>query len=194
MDSAKVDAFLARAKAWGAEMAALREIARVCPLDETMKWGQPCYTAKGANVVLIHGFKDYCALLFFKGALLEDPHKLLIRQTENVQASRQIRFRSLREIKERRALLKAYIEQAMAAEASGRKVEKAAPASTPLPPEFETRLAAWPELKSAFVALTPGRQRAYLLHFGAAKQVKTRTARIEKCEAAILAGKGLDDV
>ncbi len=187
----EVEALLAQAKAWGPEMRALREIARECPLSETVKWGQPCYQAHGANVVLIHGFKAYCALLFFKGALLEDPAGLLVRQSDNVQAPRQMRFRSLAEIA--RAPVKAYIEAAIALEASGAKLDKSARAPTPAPPEFEARLAAAPELASAFAALTPGRQRAYLLHFNSAKQSATRAARIAKCEPAIREGRGLDD-
>jgi len=191
-DNPEVDAIIARYTRWVEEMRALRAIVRECRLVEEVKWGQPCYAFEGANVVLIHGFKDYCALLFFKGALMRDPETLLIRQTENVQSSRQIRFTGLSEIVDRRAVLKAYVEDAIAVEKAGLKVEKKT-AESPYPDELRARLAASAELKAAFAALTPGRRRAYLLHFGAAKQAKTREARIEKCAPQILAGKGLDD-
>ena len=189
----KVDSILAASASWSKEMAALREIVLDCGLAEEIKWGQPCYASEGRNIVLIHGFKDYCALLFFKGALMKDPKNLLIQQTENVQSGRQIRFTGLAEILGARATLKAYVKEAIAVEKSGLKIQKKTPAETPCPPEFSERLAASPALKAAFEALTPGRRRGYLLHFGAAKQSKTRIARIAACEPQIRAGKGLDD-
>ena len=184
---------LIAASAWKAEMGALREIILSCGLAETVKWGQPCYARDGVNVVLIHGFKSYCALLFFKGALMSDPEGLLVQQTENVQSARQIRFASLPEIETRRATLTAYIHEALRVEAAGLKVVKKAATDMSWPEEFSERAAAAPELAAAFAALTPGRQRAYLLHFAGAKQAKTRAERIAKNEARILAGKGLDD-
>jgi uncharacterized protein YdeI (YjbR/CyaY-like superfamily) len=188
----KVDAILAKSS-WAREMAALREIALGCGLDEVIKWGQPCYTSRGRNIVLIHGFNDYCALLFFKGALMRDAHKLLVRQTENVQSGRQIRFAGMADIAGREAMLKAYVLQAVEVETSGAKVEKQKAADMPWPAEMQEKFARAPELAEAFSSLTPGRQRAYLLHFAAPKQARTREARIEKCTAGILAGKGLDD-
>ena len=188
-----VDAIIAGYGRWREEMQALRAIMRECRLIEEVKWGQPCYTLDGANVVLIHGFKDYCALLFVKGALMKDPESLLIQQTQNVQSARQIRFTGLAEIVARRAVLKAYVEEAIAVEKVGLKVEKKPTADFPQPEELLTRFAASAALKSAFEALTAGRQRAYLLHFASAKQAKTREARIDKCAPLILAGKGLDD-
>jgi uncharacterized protein YdeI (YjbR/CyaY-like superfamily) len=176
---------------WREETQALREIVLACGLSEGRKWGQPCYMLDGANIVLIHGFKDYCALLFFKGALMKDPENLLIRQTENVQSARQIRFTGLAEISEKAAILKTYVAEAIAVERAGLKVEKAK--DMPVPEELRERLEAEPELRAAFEALTPGRRRAYLLHFGSAKQSKTRAARVEASAARILAGKGLDD-
>jgi uncharacterized protein YdeI (YjbR/CyaY-like superfamily) len=193
MSGSQVEAIIAGSARWREEMTALRGIVRECRLVEEVKWGQPCYSLDARNVVLIHGFKDYCALLFMKGALMKDPEGLLIQQTENVQSSRQIRFTGLAEIVERRAALKAYVEEAIAVEKAGLKVEKKPTAEFPHPEELRARFAASPELKAAFSALTPGRQRAYLLHFAAAKQAKTREARIDKCAPQILAGKGLDD-
>lgn len=193
MSGPSVEAIIAGYARWREEMTALREIVRECRLTEEVKWGQPCYSLDGRNVVLIHGFKDYCALLFMKGALMKDPEGLLIQQTENVQSGRQIRFTGLAEITERRAVLKAYVEDAIAVERAGLKVEKKPTAEFPHPDELRARFTASPELKAAFAALTPGRQRAYLLHFAAAKQAKTREARIDKCAPQILAGKGLDD-
>ena len=193
MSGDKVEAIIAGYARWREEMTALREIVRECPLVEEVKWGQPCYSLDGRNVVLIHGFKDYCALLFMKGALMKDPERLLIQQTGNVQSGRQIRFAGLAEIAARRAVLKAYVEEAIAVEKAGLKVEKKTTAEFPQPEELRARFNASAELKSAFEALTPGRQRAYLLHFAGAKQAKTREARIDKCAPQILAGKGLDD-
>ncbi|MGN6423801.1 MAG: YdeI/OmpD-associated family protein [Asticcacaulis sp.] len=189
----KVDAWMAREKAWPAECAALREVAQASGLTEDFKWGQPCYTLDGRNIVLIHGFKDYCALLFFKGALMKDPKGLLIRQTDNVQSVRQIRFTDLAQIEALRDDLKAYIEDAIAVETSGAKVERKATEQFPMPEELAARLDADFALKTAFHALTPGRQRGYLLHIASAKQAKTRESRIDKCAPRILAGKGLDD-
>jgi uncharacterized protein YdeI (YjbR/CyaY-like superfamily) len=192
-DNPQVDAIIAGYGRWREEMKTLREIVRECPLAEEVKWGQPCYTLDGANVVIIHGFKNYCALLFIKGALMKDPANLLIQQTANVQSGRQIRFTDLAEIAERRATLKAYVEDAIAVEKAGLKIEKKKASEFAYPEELQARLAASNELKTAFEALTRGRRRAYLLHFADAKQAKTRHARIEKCVARILAGKGLDD-
>ena len=192
-DNPQVETIIAGYARWREEMTALRGIMRECRLVEQVKWGQPCYAFEGANVVLIHGFKDYCALLFFKGALMQDPEALLIQQTGNVQSGRQIRFTSLSEIVDRRAVLKAYVEQAIAVEKAGLKVERKKTAEFPHPDELRARFEASSELKAAFAALTPGRQRAYLLHFAGAKQAKTRAARIDKCAPQILAGKGLDD-
>jgi uncharacterized protein YdeI (YjbR/CyaY-like superfamily) len=189
----KVDALIKKSGRWAAEMAALRAVALGCGLDETVKWGQPCYTADGGNVVLIHGFNEYCALLFFKGALMKDPAKLLVQQSANVQGARQIRFKDLKEITRRKALLKRYVLNAMAVERSGAKVELKKTADFAVPPEFAARLKAQAPLKKAFEALTPGRQRAYLLFFGGAKQAATREARIDKHVKDILAGRGLHD-
>ncbi len=189
----EVDAILSKETSWKAEMQALREIALAAPLREEVKWGQPCYTLDGKNVLIIHAFKDYCALLFLKGALMKDPAGLLIRQTENVQSSRQIRFTGLDEIVRRSADLKAYLADAIEIEKAGLKIEKKETGEFPCPDEFRARLDASPKLKAAFAALTPGRQRGYLLHFAGAKQAKTREARIDKSVAQILAGKGLDD-
>lgn len=189
----KVDAVLAGAGTWREEFARLRAIALSCGLTEDLKWGQPCYAHAGANIVLIHGFKAYCALLFFKGAVMPDPEKLLIQQTQNVQAARQMRFASMDEIVAREPLIRAYIANALAAEKAGLKVALKKTADYPVPPEFQARLDKSAALAKAFAALTPGRQRAYFLHFGGAKQAATREARIDKCTPRILAGKGLDD-
>jgi len=193
MSSDKVDAFLGRAKNWRAEFEALRAIIADSELEEDFKWGQPCYTLDGHNVVLMHGFKEYCALLFFKGALMKDPKNLLIQQTENVQAARQIRFRELADITRQEKVLKSYIKDAIALEKSGAKVEMKKTAEFSFPEELEYAMDDKPALRTAFEELTPGRQRAYLLHFSSAKQAKTRIARIEKCTQRILDGKGLDD-
>jgi uncharacterized protein YdeI (YjbR/CyaY-like superfamily) len=194
MSNDKVDAFLERAKSWQEEFAALREIiAASGDLTEDLKWGQPCYTLEGRNVVLMHGFKEYCALLFFKGALMQDPKNLLIQQTENVQAARQIRFKSLAEITKHKTALKSYIKDAISLEKSGAKVELKKTTEFSFPEELEHAMDDKPALRTAFEELTPGRQRAYLLHFSSAKQAKTRIARIEKSTQRILDGKGLDD-
>jgi uncharacterized protein YdeI (YjbR/CyaY-like superfamily) len=191
--SPKVDAVLAKASAWQAEFQALRAIIRDCGLAEDLKWGQPCYTLGGQNVVLIHGFKAYCALLFFKGALMKDPSGILVQQTQNVQAARQIRFTGADEIAGMENVVKSYIQDAIAVEKAGETVSFRTTAEFAMPDEFASRLDALPALKAAFEALTPGRQRAYLLHFSSAKQSSTRKARIDKHQPRILEGKGLDD-
>lgn len=189
----KVDEFLERQDRWKKEIAKLRTIALACKLDEDFKWGQPCYTVEGKNVAIIHGFKDYCAILFMKGALLEDPEKILFQQTENVQAGRQVRFTTLKEIAALEPVLKAYLKEAIELEKAGAKVARKSTADYAVPEELVARFDAEPALKEAFDALTPGRQRAYLLHFSGAKQAATRAARIDKYAPKILAGKGLDD-
>lgn len=189
----KVDAFLSRAKNWQEEFTLLRAIALDAKLTEEFKWGQPCYVLEGTNIVLMHGFKEYCALLFFKGALMKDPKGILITQTENVQSARQIRFTSAQEISKMKTVLKSYIREAIAVEKAGLKVEFKKTAEFSMPEEFQARLDGNAKLKKAFEALTPGRQRGYLLHFAGAKQAKTREARIDKCVPQILDGKGLDD-
>lgn len=189
----KVDAFLSRAKTWQEELVKLRNIALECGLAEELKWGTPCYTLDSRNIVLIHAFKGYCAFLFFKGALLKDPKRILIQQTENVQSARQIRFTSVSEIVKLKAVLKTYIHEAIAVEKAGLKVSFKKTTEFSMPEEFRSKLEGIGSLKKAFTALTPGRQRAYLLYFSSAKQSKTREARIEKCIPQILKGKGLDD-
>lgn len=189
----KVDAYFERQENWRAQSQALRKIVLDCGLTEELKWGEPCYTVDGGNVIIIHGFKEYCALLFFKGALMKDPNAILIRQTENVQGARQIRFTDLAEIDRMTDILAAYVLEAVAVEKAGLKVEYRKTEEFPVPDEFQARLDAEPELKIAFEALTPGRQRAYLLNFAAPKQAKTREARIEKYLSRILEGKGLHD-
>ena len=180
-------------KRWNAEFAALRQLCLASGLNEELKWGQACYDLNGGKVVLIHGFKDYCALLFMKGALLKDPKGILVQQTKNVQAARQIRFAALADINRQKAVLKTYIREAIAVEKSGAKVEMKSAAQFDMPQEFLTRLDDDPRLAEAFRALTPGRQKGYLLHFAGAKQSKTREFRVEKWMPQILTGKGLDD-
>jgi uncharacterized protein YdeI (YjbR/CyaY-like superfamily) len=189
----KVDFFFNKANKWQEEYEQLRTIVIECGLKEELKWGVPCYTFQENNVVLIHGFKKYCALLFHKGALLKETNGVLIQQTENVQAARQIRFTNIREIIEMEAVLKAYIYEAIAVEKAGLKVEFKKSTEFTISEEFQNKLDEIPALKVAFYALTPGRQRAYLLHFSAPKQSKTRGSRVEKCMQKILKGKGLDD-
>lgn len=189
----EVDTFLGQAKKWQKEMILLREIILECQLDEEMKWMHPCYSLDHANVVLIHGFKDYCALLFFKGVLMNDPKGILIQQTENVQDRRQIRFRSVDEIIKLRSTIKDYIKEAIKIEQSGLKVAYKKTADFRMPEEFQTKLNSDEKLKAAFEKLTPGRQKAYLLYFSSAKQVKTRESRIDKYIPKILDLKGLDD-
>jgi len=180
-------------KRWAAEFAALRQLCLGSGLNEELKWGQACYDLNGGKVVLIHGFRDYCALLFMKGVLLKDPKGILIQQTKNVQAARQIRFSSLADINRQRAAAKAYISEAIALEKSGAQVVMKTAAQFDAPPEFQERLDHDPELAAAFHALTPGRQKGYLLHFAGAKQSVTRAARVAKHVPRILEGLGIDD-
>lgn len=189
----KVDAYLREAKKWQEESERLRRIVLDCQLIEELKWGAPCYTFQGKNIVLIHGFKEYCALLFFKGALLKDADGILTQQTENVQAGRQIRFTNAREIVRMEPILKAYIQEAIEVEKAGLKVDFKKTREFKIPEEFQKKLDENPTLKSAFDALTPGRQRAYILYFSQPKQSKTRESRVEKCTQQILNGKGLND-
>ena len=189
----KVDFFFSKATRWKNEFELLRTIVLECNLTEELKWGQPCYTFEKANIVLIHGFKEYCALLFFKGSLLKDKKNILIQQTENVQAARQIRFTNMNEILKMKSTLKSYIYDAVKVEETGLKVEFKKTSDFKIPEEFQTKLNKKPALKKAFNALTPGRQRAYLFYFSAAKQSKTREDRIKKYEQQILSGKGMDD-
>ena len=189
----KVDWFFNKDQQWKEAYGKLREIILDCQLVEDLKWGQPCYMFEKRNIVLIHGFKEYCALLFFKGALLKDPKGILIQQTENVQAARQIRFTNVQEIVKMRTILKSYIYEAAEVEDSGLKVNYKKTSDFKIPEEFQTRLDSNAGLKKAFYALTPGRQRGYIFHFSSAKQSKTREARVEKYVKHILKGKGLDD-
>jgi uncharacterized protein YdeI (YjbR/CyaY-like superfamily) len=189
----KVDGHLRKAKKWREEFEKLRRIVLECGLAEEMKWGKSCYTFQKTNIVLIHGFREYCALLFFKGALLKDPNGILIQQTENMQAARQIRFTNLREIAEMEPILKAYIHEAIEVEKAGLEVNYKKTSEFKIPEEFQKKLDEIPALKTAFAALTPGRQRGYLLYFSAPKQSKTRESRVEKCVQEILNGKGLND-
>ena len=192
MTNPKVDWFFNKGQ-WQEEFGKLRMIVLACGLTEELKWGCPCYTFQKRNIVLMHGFKEYCALLFFKGALLKDAKGILIQQTENVQAARQIRFTNVREIIKLKTIVKAYIKEAIEVEKAGVKVNLKKTAEFKMPEEFQNKLNESPALKRAFAALTPGRQRGYLLHFSAAKQSKTRQARIEKAMPQILTGKGLND-
>jgi uncharacterized protein YdeI (YjbR/CyaY-like superfamily) len=189
----KVDEFLSKAKTWQEEYKILRNIILDCGLTEEFKWMHPCYTLNDKNVVLIHGFKEYVALLFHKGALIKDPQGILVQQTENVQAARQIRFTNAQQIIDMEAVLKTYIKEAIAIEEAGLEVELKKNEEYSVPEELQAKFAEMPALKSAFEELTPGRQRAYLLHFSQAKQAKTRAARVEKYVQHILDGKGLND-
>jgi len=189
----KVDFYFNKAKKWQEAVILLRTIALDCGLTEELKWGCPCYTFDGNNIVLIHDFKEYCAFLFFKGALLKDNEGILIQQTENVQSARQIRFTTALQIIEMKAILRANIFEAIEVEKAGLKVDLKKTAEYTIPVEFQSKLDHIPDLKTAFEALTPGRQRGYLLYFSAAKQSKTRAARVEKFIPQILNGKGLDD-
>jgi len=189
----KVDFYFNKAKKWQEEIEELRSIALDCGLAEELKWGCPCYTWQGNNIVLIHTFKEYCAFLFFKGALLSDADGILVQQTENVQSARQVRFTNSDEIVEMTATLKAYIHEAIEVEKAGLKVEFKKTDEFRMPDEFRYKLDRIPALKTAFEALTPGRQKGYLLYFSQAKQSKTREARVEKYIPQILDGKGLDD-
>ncbi|MGC5323883.1 YdeI/OmpD-associated family protein [Brevibacillus sp. SYSU BS000544] len=189
----KVDEFLSKAKKWQEEYEKLRNIVLDCELTEEFKWMHPCYTFQNKNIVLIHGFKEYCALLFHKGALLHDAHGILIQQTENVQAARQIRFTNVQQIVEMETILKAYIHEAIEVEKAGLEVNFKKNTDFIIPEELQNKFDEILALKTAFEALTPGRQRAYILYFSQAKQSKTREARIEKYMQKILDGKGLDD-
>ena len=189
----KVDLYVGKAKKWQDELEKLRMIILDCPLTEELKWGVPCYTFQKSNVVLMHVFKEYCALLFFKGALLHDANGILIQQTKNTQAARQIRFTNVREIVKMETTLKAYIFEAIEVEKAGLKVKFRKTAEFIIPEEFQSKLDKILALKKAFHALTPGRQRAYILYFSAPKQSKTRKSRVEKCMQQIRKGKGLND-
>lgn len=189
----KVDWFFSKDTKWQKEYEKLRAIILDCGLTEELKWGCPCYTFENANIVLIHGFKEYCALLFFKGALLNDPDGIMIQQTKNVQSARQIRFTSLREIMKMEKILKAYVYEAIEVERAGLKVKLKKTSEFKIPDEFQKKLNKTPALKTAFDALTPGRQRAYIFYFSQPKLSKTREARVEKYRKQILNGKGLND-
>ena len=189
----KVDFYFSKAQNWQKEIKKLRTIILDCNLAEELKWGCPCYTFEKSNIVLIHVFKEYCALLFFKGALLKDTRGILIQQTENVQSARQVRFTNLQQIVKLEPMLKAYIYEAVEVEEAGLKVELKKTKAYTMPGEFQKQLDKKPALKKAFDALTPGRQRGYMLYFSAPKQSKTRESRVEKCMPQILDGKGLND-
>lgn len=189
----KVDEFLSKEKKWSEELKKLRQIVLDCELTEELKWGQPCYTLDGKNIVIIHGFKEYCALLFIKGALMKDAKGILIQQTENVQAGRQIRFTNLQEITKMEKTLKAYIQEAIKVEKAGLHVEKKKTSDFAMPEELQSRLDENPALKEAFEALTPGRQRGYFFFFSQPKQSKTRESRVEKYTPKILDGLGFDE-
>ncbi len=189
----KVDFYFNKAKKWQEEFEKLRMIMLHCGLTEELKWGCPCYTFEKRNIVLIHGFKEYCALLFFKGALLNDDKGILVQQTESVQAARQIRFTNVREIAKLKPILKAYIYEAVEVEKAGLKVNLKKTSEFTVPEEFQNTLDEIPALKKAFKALTPGRQRGYILYFSQPKQSKTRASRVERCKQHIFNGKGLND-
>ena len=189
----KVDAYLSKAKQWREEFKKLRMIILESPLTEELKWGKPCYSFQDSNIVIIQGFKEFCALLFCKGALLKDTEDILIQQTENVQAARQIRFTHVREIVKMEPILKAYVYEAIEVEKAGLEVNFKKTAEFIIPKEFQNKLDKIPALKTTFKALSPGRQRAYILYFSAPKQSKTRESRVEKCMQQILNGKGLND-
>ena len=189
----KVDWFFSKDTKWQKEYEKLRTTVLDCGLIEELKWGCPCYTFENTNIVLIHGFKEYCALLFFKGALLNDPNGILIQQTKNVQSARQTRFTNIREIVKMEKILKSYIYEAIEVERAGLKVKLKKTGVFKIPAEFKTKLEKLAALEKAFDALTPGRQRAYIFYFSQAKQSKTREARVEKYMKQILNGKGLDD-
>lgn len=191
--NAKVDAYLGKTEKWREEFEALRQIILDGGLADELKWGVPCYSLDGKNIVLIHGFKEYCAILFFKGALLKDAKGVLIKQTENVQAARQIRFTNVDEVLKMKAVLKSYIHEAIEVEKAGLTVAFKKTDEFTMPDEFQDKLDDDNSLKKAFEALTPGRQRAYLLYFSAPKQSKTRVSRIEKSMLKIFDGKGLTD-
>jgi uncharacterized protein YdeI (YjbR/CyaY-like superfamily) len=189
----KVNWFFDKSTKWHEAYQELRDLVLSFDFTEELKWGCPCYTYDKNNVVLIHGFKDYCALLFMKGALMKDPKNILVQQTENVQSARQIRFTNLNEIVKHKSVIKSYIKNAIEVEKSGSKIEMKMTTEYKIPGEFQSALSEMRELKTAFYKLTPGRQRGYLLYFSSAKQSKTRNERIEKYIPKILDGKGLDD-
>ena len=189
----KVDWYFNKARQWKPESDKLRAIILGCGLTEELRWGKPCYTLEGKNIVLIHGFKEYCAVLFFKGVLLKDPKRILIQQTENVQSARQMRFTNLRKIVETEPTIKAYINEAIEVERAGLKVNLKETSDYKVPEEFKNKLDGNPALKKAFAGLTPERQRGYLFYFSQARQSKTREARVEEWMPQILKGKGLDD-
>lgn len=189
----KVDFYFEKEKTWKEEIKKLRTIVLECGLAEQLKWGCPCYTFEESNIVLIHTFKEYCAVLFFKGALLKDAEGVLVQQTKNVQSARQLRFTSAREVTSAKALLKKYVKEAVEVEKAGLKVSFKKPEQFVMAEEFQERLGESPALKKAFEGLTPGRQRGYLLYFSSAKQSKTRHDRVKKYIPKILKGKGLDD-
>ncbi|WP_152400539.1 YdeI/OmpD-associated family protein [Paenibacillus cellulositrophicus] len=189
----KVDAFVGRATMWLEETEKLREILLDCGLTEELKWGKPCYSSQGRNIVIIQGFKAYLALLFFKGYMLQDPHGILVKTGENTKVGRQIRFNDTQEIVELEPILRAYIAEAIEVEQSGVKEDIIKETHLDIPEEFQIKLDENPALKAAFEALTPGRQRAYVYYFSAPKQSKTRESRVEKCTQQILDGKGLND-
>ena len=189
----EVDAYLSKARRWQEELGELRRIVLDCELTEELKWGQPCYTYQNSNIVIISGFKEYCALNLFKGALLGDPNGILVRPGEHTQAGRQIRFTSVPEIVEMEPVLKAYLYEAIEVEEAGLKVDYKETSEYTVPEEFQRKLDELPALKAAFDALTPGRQRAYLLYFSAPKQSKTRASRVDRYTQQILNGKGLND-
>lgn len=189
----KVDWYFNKATKWQEAFLALREIILACDLVEELKWGLPCYTQSGKNIVIIQDFKEYCAIMFFKGVLLKDTKKILVELTKNVQSARQIRFTSLNEVVKNKSNIKAYIKEAVEIEKSGKKVELKKLSDYPIPEEFEKLLNEMPKLKKAFQAMTPGRQKGYIFYFSSAKQSKTREERIEKYLQKILDGKGLND-
>ena len=189
----KVDAYLGRAEKWQEEMETLRRIVLDFGFQEDLKWGHPCYSFRKSNVVIIQAFKAYCAIMFFKGALLQDSEGILTRPGEVTQAARQVRFTGVQEILKLEPVLKAYIHEAIEVEKAGLKVELKKTSDFKIPGEFQTRLDEIPALKTAFESLTPGRQRAYIYHFSQAKQTQTRESRVEKCIPLILGGKGLND-
>ena len=189
----EVDEFIQKSKKWQEEFEQLRTILLDCQLSEALKWGKPCYTFDQSNIVIIQGFKEYCALLFVKGALLTDANGILIQQTENVQSARQVRFTHLSEIAAMEPILKAYVNEAVEVEKAGLKVEYKATSEYKIPEEFQKKLDEIPALRTAFESLTPGRQRAYLLHFSQPKRSNTRESRVEKFIPQILNGRGLND-
>jgi uncharacterized protein YdeI (YjbR/CyaY-like superfamily) len=190
----KVDTYLSKAQKWQKEMKKLRMILLDCGLTEELKWGKPCYVFEKSNIVVIQGFKEYCAVLFFKGVLLNDPNGVLVKTGENTRVGRQLRFNNVREIVDMEPILKAYIYEAIEVEKAGLKVPLKKASEPVLPAEFKSKLDKSPALKTAFKALTPGRQRAYIFYFSAPKQSKTRESRVEKCLKQILKGKGLNDL